>query len=171
MTTQQLYLFNAMYAVVFAAVAVLTRATAMRIAGALAGGIVIGPVGLGIVALGERLGWWHMPMTWTPYYLTLMWIDFAVGGFVFLLTWRIARRFGWRGLTVVVVIAACLGPVRDYAYMRQFPEWGAYAPGWTPALAVSAAYVLLGTLGHATMRLVAGPARADRLARRPWERA
>jgi hypothetical protein len=38
-------------------------------------------------------------------------------------------------------------------------------------LAISAAYVLLGILGHGVMRLVAGPAREDRLARRPWEAA
>ncbi len=70
-----------------------------------------------------------MPIRWEPYYLLLLWIDFVVSGFVFLLTWRIARRFGWRGLAVVVVVAVALGPVRDYAYMRQFPEWGAYARG------------------------------------------
>ncbi|HKW00122.1 MAG TPA: carboxypeptidase-like regulatory domain-containing protein [Vicinamibacterales bacterium] len=34
-------------------------------------------------------------------------------------------------------------------------------------LAVSAAYVCLGIVGHGTMRLVAGPARVDGLARRP----
>jgi hypothetical protein len=170
MTTQQLTLFNALYLVVLIVVAVLTRATARRIAGAVAGGAAVGPVALGFIVLGEARGWWHMPIRWEPYYLLLLWIDFVVSGFVFLLTWRIARRFGWRGLAVVLVVAALLGPVRDYAYMRQFPEWGAYAQGWAPALAVSAAYVLIGTLGHATMRLIAGPARADRLARRPWDR-
>ena len=38
-------------------------------------------------------------------------------------------------------------------------------------LAISVAYVFLGILGHGTMRLVAGPAAADRLARRAWESA
>ena len=38
--------------------------------------------------------------------------------------------------------------------------------------AISVAYVILGILGHGAMRLVAGPATADRLvARRPWEPA
>jgi hypothetical protein len=137
----------------------------------MAGGAVAGVVALAIVALGEAWGWWHMVIAWEPYFLGLMEVDFVVSGFVFLLTWRIARRFGGRGLAVVAAIAAVLGPVRDYAYMRQFPEWGAYAPGPTPALAISAAYLLLGFAGHATMRLVAGPARADRLARRPWKSA
>jgi hypothetical protein len=167
MTTQQLHLFNALYLAILVAVAVLTRATARRVAGALAGGAVAGLVALGDIALGEKLGWWHMAIAWEPYFLTLLWIDFVLAAFLFLITWRIARRFGWRGLAVVLVVAAVLGPVRDYRYMQRFPEWGAYAPGLAPVLAVSATYVLLGTLGHAVMRLIAGPAREDRLARLP----
>jgi hypothetical protein len=31
-----------------------------------------------------------MAMTWEPYFLALVWIDFAVCGFVLLITWRIA---------------------------------------------------------------------------------
>jgi hypothetical protein len=53
--------------------------------------------------------------------------------------------------------------------MRTFPEWGTYAPGIASVLAISGTYVLLGIVGHGLMRLVAGPAAADRLARRPWE--
>ena len=80
-------------------------------------------------------------------------------GFIFLITWRIARRFRGRGLALVALVAAVLGPVRDYGYMATFPEWGAYAPGLAPVFAISGAYVILGILGHGTMRLVAGPAR------------
>jgi len=171
MTTQQLYLFNGLYLVVLVVVAVLTRATARRIAGGLAGGAAAGVAALGIIALGEKVGWWHMAITWEPYFLALLLIGFALCAFIFLITWRIARRFGWRGLAVAVIVAAVIGPPRDYWYMARFPEWGAYAPGVAPLLAISATYVLLGILGHGVMRLVAGPARADRLARRPWEAA
>src|SRR6266849_8879236 len=162
MTTTQLHLFNGLYLVVLVVVAVLTRATARRIAGALAGGAAAGVLALGIIALGEEAGWWHMAITWEPYFLTLLWIDFLLCAFIFLITWRIARRFGWRGLAVVVIIAAVIGPPRDYWYMARFPEWGAYGPGIAPVLAISASYVLLGVLGHAVMRLVAGPSREDR---------
>jgi hypothetical protein len=171
MTTQQIHLFNGMYLIVLIVVAVLTRATARRIAGALTGAGAAGVVALGVIVLGEKVGWWHMAITWEPYFLTLVWIDFALAAFIFLITWRIARRFGWRGLAVVLVVAAVLGPVRDYRYMQRFPEWGAYAPGIAPILAISATYILLGTVGHGLMRLVAGPARNDPLARRPWESA
>jgi hypothetical protein len=171
MTTQQLYAFTALYVVVFIVVAILTRATARRIVGALAGGLVAGVALLGVVQFCEYMGWWRMELPWEPHFLTIFIISMAIGGFVFLLTWRIARRFGWRGLAVTLVIAAVLGPVRDQWYMNRFPEWGSYAPGIAPILAISAAYVILGVLGHATMRFIAGPAAADPLARRPWESA
>jgi hypothetical protein len=169
MTTQQLYLFSALYLVATALVAVLTRATLRRLAGAMAGGVAAGVVTMAIVALGERLGLWHMAITWEPFFLTLLLICFSFCGFIFLITWRIARRFGWRGLTVFSAILAVIGPPRDYWYMRQFPEWGSYAPGIAPVLAISAAYVVLVLAGHGIMRLVAGPSGDDRLARRPWE--
>jgi hypothetical protein len=126
---------------------------------------------LGAVAVGEWAGLWHFVIRWEPGFLTLVVVGMVADGFLFLLTWRLARRFGWRGLAVLLVIAAVLGPIRDYEYMQIFPEWGAYAPGIAPLLAVSVTYVLLLSTGHAVMRLIAGPAGADRLGRRPWEAA
>jgi hypothetical protein len=171
MTAQQLHLYNALYLAILVVVALLTRPTARRLAGALAGAAAAGVVALGVVALGERAGLWHMAITWEPYFLTLLVIDFTLCAYIFLVTWRIARRFGGRGLAVFAVIAAVIGPPRDYWFMAHYPEWGAYAPGVAPVLAVSATYVLLGVAGHGVMRLVAGPAGADRLARRPWDAA
>jgi hypothetical protein len=170
-TAQQLHLFNGLYLVVLVVVAVLTRATARRIAGALAGAAVMNPVGLAIVALGERGGWWHWLFPWEPNFLTALWINCALCAFVFLITWRIARRFGGRGLAVFAVVAAVMGPIRDKSFVERFPEWGSFAPGVAPVLAISASYVLFGVLGHGVMRLVAGPARGSPLARRPWEAA
>ena len=171
MTTQQLYLFGVLYLAILAVVVVLTRATSTRVVGALFGAAVVGGVGLVIVAIGERVGWWHFVMPWEPYFLTLMWMDMIPCGFVFLITWRIARRFGSRGLAMVLCIAAVFGPLRDSWYMAKFPEWGSYGPGFAPMLAISATYVVLGMLGHGLMRLVAGPAAADRLARPLWRAA
>jgi hypothetical protein len=171
MTTEQLHLFNGLYFIVLVAVALLTRATARRITGALAGGLAVGVAGLGIVALGERARWWHLVISWQPYFIALLVVGFALSAFVFLITWRIARRFGARGLAVAAILAAVIGPPRDYWYMARLPEWGTYTWGVETVLAISTAYVLLGILGHGVMRLVAGPARDDRLARRPWEAA
>ena len=151
MTTTQLWVFNGLYFMLFVVVAILTRATARRITGALAGGLAGGVVALGIVALGEKASWWHQTITWRPYFLTLFVIDFALCAFVFLITWRIARRFGSRGLTVAMIVAAVIGPPRDYWYMTRFPEWGTYTWGVPTVLAVSASYVLLGIVGHAVV--------------------
>ena len=79
---------------------------------------------------------------------------------VYLVTWRVARRFGMRGLTVCVGLAAIVGPPRDYAFAAQFPNWMVFSPGMAPVLAVAVTYVLWIALGHGVMRLVAGPARS-----------
>jgi len=103
------------------------------------------------------------------YFLMLLWIDFALCGHVFLLTWRIDRKFGSMGMATALFVAAVIGPIRDYLYLAIFPEWGSHAHGFAPVLGISAAYVWLLILGHGMMRAVAGPSKADRLARRPWE--
>ena len=86
MTTTLFHLFNFFYLVFSVVVAVLTRATPRRIAGALAGGAASGVVALCLIALWEHLGWWHMVMpglfTWEPYFLTLMLIDATLWAFI-----------------------------------------------------------------------------------------
>jgi hypothetical protein len=171
MTRTQLYLFcliDFLYLVLLVVVAILTRATPRRIAGALAGGAACGVVTFCFIAFWERLGWWHMVIPWEPYFLTLSLICMTVCAFIFLITWRIARRFGWRGLTVVLVVSTVIGPLRDQWFTRRFPETGSYGPGIAPVLAISASYVILMLVGHGVMRLVAGPAGEDRLASRLW---
>src|ERR1022692_917457 len=116
MTTQQLWLFSCLALIITTVVAVLTRATLRRIAGASAGAAADGVVMLGIIAFCERAGWWHMAIPWEPYFLTLFLINVALCGYVFLITWRIARRFGGRGLAVAVGVIAVLGPLRDSWY-------------------------------------------------------
>jgi hypothetical protein len=170
-TVPQLYLFDGLYLVIFVVVAILTRATARRIAGAIAGGVVFGVVALGIIALCEKAGWWNFANFWYPYSLALMLVGLSLCAFIYLITWRIARRFGGRGLAVAAIVAAVIGPPRDYWYMSKFPEWGSYAPGIAPIVAIAATYALMVLLGHGVMRLIAGPAGEDRLARRPWDSA
>src|SRR5439155_10514807 len=128
--------------------------------------------GLVIIAVGEKVGWWHMSINWEPYFLSLLFLGFVVScAPVYLLSWRLARRFGWRGLTVFTVLAAIIGPPRDQWYMARFPEWGAYGPGFSPILAIAATYAVMVLLGHSVTCLVAGPAHGSLLARRPWENA
>jgi hypothetical protein len=168
-TIQQLYVFNVLYLILLVIVIILTRASLRRIAGAMAGTLAAGAAGIAVIAICERVGWWHFTMHWEPSYLIQLGISVALGAFVFLLTWRLARRFGGRGLAIALLLAALLGPFRDSAYMAMFPEWGYYAPGIAPMLAISAAYVIIGVVGHGLMRVIAGPATADPLTRPFWK--
>jgi hypothetical protein len=170
MSELQLHFFNLIGLAITLVVALVTRATLRRLLGALAGAGVGAVLAICLIAVGEKLKLWHMPITWEPYYLLLLWIDFVVCAYVLLIIWRIVRRFGKRGLAVALFASAVIGPFRDYWYMQRFPEWGYYRPGLAPFIAIAASYVILLASGYSVMRLVAGPDRSDRLARGLWFR-
>ena len=166
MTTLQLILVSGAYLIALCLVIYFTRATLRRVVGALVGGAVVAFLALRIIALCEALGWWHIPFLATASFLPLFYLGLAISLTpIYLITWRVARRFGWRGLAVCVGIVAVIGPPRDYAYAATFPKWMVFAPGIAPILADSATYIMIVIVGHAVMRLVAGPARKDCLAR------
>ena len=71
MTTLQMLLMIGLYLVAMVIVIYFTRATARRVAGALAGGAVVGLMALGSIALGERLGWSNIPAS-TPYFVFIL---------------------------------------------------------------------------------------------------
>jgi hypothetical protein len=170
MTTLQLHVMNGLYFAGLIVVAFFTRATVRRIAAALVAGAVFGAFALAMILLGEKCGWWHFALTWEPYFVSLLELDFAISGAaIYLVTWRIARRFGWRGLAVVVLVLAGIGPIRDYKYMQMYPEWGSYGPGVAPFVAIAVIYAAIVPLGHFVMSRVAGPSQGSPLARRPWE--
>ena len=98
MTTQQLIVATVVYSVALATVVFFTRPTGRRFAGALAGAAVVGGLGLwALIPLGEARGWWRVPLDPSPSYMTLLYLGTTVSTVpVFLVTWRIARRFAWR---------------------------------------------------------------------------
>ena len=168
MTTRQIILMTCGYLTALIAVAYLTRATALRLVGAGVGGAAAGLMILGVVALGNSLGLWQVPFAAAPYFVSLMYLSLAVSCTpIYLITWRVARRFERRGLAIFLGAVAVVGPLRDYWYAVMFPAWIVFAPGLAPVLAVAASYVGMVSLGHGVMRLLAGPAGGDRLARRP----
>ena len=161
MRTSQLGLVTGLYLAAFVGVAYLTRAKVLRLAGALCGGGVFGVVALLAVALGERQGWWPVPNAGSLHFQLLLWLGIAASCTpVYLITWRVARRFGGRGLAVLAV-AAVIGPLRDYRVATMIPDWIAFSPGLARVLAVATIYALLVIVGHAVMRIVSGPAQGD----------
>jgi hypothetical protein len=164
MTPLQLILVTCLYLVELVAVVYFTRATSRRILGAFAGGVAVGCFGMGAIVIGNALELWRVPITWTLYFLILFYLGLAISVTpIYLVTWRLARRFGWRGLAVFIGIVAIIGPPRDYLIAAVFPAWMVFAPGVAPILADAATYVGIVALGHGVMRLVAGPSGADRL--------
>ena len=165
-TRQQIILWACGYLIELVGVVYFTRATTRRVFGALIGGASAGLLGLGAIALCEALDWWRIPFASTPYFLPLFYLGLSISLTpIYLVTWRTARRFGWRGLAVFLCVVAVIGPPRDYLIAATFPKWMVFAPGVAPILADAITYVALVVLGHAVMRLVAGPACKDELAR------
>lgn len=170
MTTQQIILCSFFYLIELVAVVYLTRATRRRVIGALVGGAAAGLVALGAITLCKALGWWQIPFGSTPYFLLLFYFALALWPApVYLVTWRLVRRFGGRGLAIFVAFVALIGPPRDYSIAAKFPNWMVFSPGIAPILADAATYIGIVLVGHSVMRLIAGPASGDRLARSPME--
>src|SRR6266849_8683004 len=164
MTTRQLVVVTSAYLVELVVVIYFTRATSQRVVGAFAGGAAVGCFGLAAIVVGNALELWRVPITRTPYFLPLFYLGLSISVTpIYLVTWRLARRFGWRGLAVFISAVAIIGPPRDYLFAATFPSWMVFAPGVAPILADAATYVGIVAIGHAVMRLIAGPSCEDRL--------
>ena len=149
-----------------------TRATARRALGAMAGGVVVAAVGFGVELACQALGLWHYPSDDTgrgPLLmypaLALLWATLALIG------WRVMRRYGWRGEVAFLAAVALLGTLRDYFVAGQALGMISLAPGVTTVLVELVCWAGQTALAQAVMWPVAGPAGADRLARRPCEQA
>lgn len=166
MTISQTLIVILLYGIALAAVVYFTRPKWRRVTGALIGGAVVGLYGIAAVVLGNELGVWQVPLSWTPRFLSLFYLAFSVSAApVYLVTWRIERRFGWQGIIGSLAIVAIIGPPRDYMYARMFPEWMVFAPGIAPVIADAVTYIGFVLIGHLVMRVIAGPSDTDRLAR------
>ena len=111
MTTREMLFVTGLYLVVLIAVIYFTRATTRRVAGAFIGGLAASLLGMGAIALCEAIGWWHIPFAATPYFLPIFYLGLAITLTpIYLITWRLVRRFGWRGLAIFVGVVAVIGP-------------------------------------------------------------
>lgn len=164
MTPLQIIVVTCLYFVALLIVIYVTRATTRRVAGALVGGAAVGLFGMGAIVFGNAVGLWRVPIVWTPYFLLLFYFGLTITVTpIYLVTWRVVRRFGWRGMVVCLGVVAIIGPPRDYLYAMKFPSWMVFAPGVAPILADAATYIGIVAIGHFVMRLIAGPSSGDRL--------
>ncbi len=172
MTRQDIIIWTCAYLIELGAVIYFTRASVRRFEGALVGGAGAGLLGLGALALFQALGLWRVPFASTPSFILLFYFGLAISLTpIYLVTWRLARRFGWRGLAAFISIVTIIGPPRDYLIAATFPKWMVFAPGVTPILADAATYAGMMALGHVLMRFMAGPASGDEFGRARTEPA
>lgn len=168
MTTHPLLLMTGAYFIELIVVVYFTRATVRRTIGALAGGVCVAVMALGMIAVCEALEWWRLPFASTPRLMALLGLGLVIScSPIYLITWRLSRRFGWQGLAVFAGVVTLIGPPRDYLIAAKHPEWMVFSPGAAPILADAVAYLGIVLVGHAVMRIMAGAAAADPLSARP----
>ncbi len=172
MTMPQLLIAaTCVYTGAIVATAYFTRATPRRIVGAIAGGVVVAVVGIGIEILCQTLGFWHYPSTRDRYVPPLMYpllgLSFAT---LALIGWRVTRRFGSIGQIVFLSAVIVIGTVRDYVEAQALGII-VLAPGIPTVIVDAVCWGGLTVLVQVVMRLIAGPSKLDRLADRSGPRA
>jgi serine/threonine protein kinase len=146
--------------------AYVSRAQTLRVAGSIVGGAIFS---LFVTVVPISMGWRRfVPL---EHSVQALWLLCAIcipfGAILALASWRIARRFGWRGLAAFVIVASIGAPIRERLYLSA-AHLMVVAPGAVPGIAYTLSWACALLLSHSIMRLMAGPAVDDRLARRRW---
>ena len=150
-----------------------TRAGLRRLSGALLGGIAGGLLNLGADLVAFALSLWHYASTHPAYASPWFYVTAGLGygAVASLIGWRIDRRFGGRGVLIFLACVAAYGLLRDFLGTAAANAAGIHllvlAPGPLTVLADALCWVGCVGLAMLVMRLFAGPARADQLARQP----
>ena len=155
----------------FGVVVYLTRAMFRRAIGCLAAGAVFGLVWLNKFRIDYTMGWWRSAFPATPeplklFSMPLMSVITALFcGALFLAYWRVARRFGRAGQVAMLLGVPIGGAIRDRIWWQHLIRVMVARPRIGPLLADAAVLAVGMALGLAVMRLIAGPAGRDPLAR------
>ncbi len=171
-TPDQITIYGTIASVLLLAIIVyFTRATRRRIAGALIGGLATGLIVILIDAIASSLGLWYYPGSTTGYGPLGYYIPNALfyGAGIALIGWRINRRFGIKALTAFIVLFGLYGVSRDFIFTAVTSSSNiiVFGVGIAPVIADIVAWMGVLTVAQILMWLIAGPARADKLARTP----
>jgi hypothetical protein len=141
-----------------------TRATMIRVAGALAGGAVFTAALVCEYRLASATGWWlsGFPQAVSPAKSVPPSI-LQCAAFT-LVADRATRQFGWRGRALVTFIIAICGAMSNRASARLI-ETISVSPGITPIITSATTWAIGITLAQVAMNLIAGPARRGPMAR------
>jgi hypothetical protein len=148
-----------------------TKASLRRVSAALLGGIAGGLLNLVADLVAFRLQLWHYASMHPAYAPPWFYVTAALGygAVLSLIGWRIARRFGRRGVLIFLACIAAYGLLRDFLGTAAANASGIHllvlTPGPLTVLADALCWVGCVGIAMLVMRLVAGPAREDRLAR------
>jgi hypothetical protein len=164
MTAPLIALFLCCTLAVSAGSVYLTRAMPLRAAGALAGGMPVAAAMMIKFKLGYSIGWYLSRFTGEPNPMSLFspvfFLSIALAGAAYLLVcWRVGRRFGWAGLTVLIVALSGLFALQDRFLWD--PALNIVTVGIYPLVTDAALWAVGFALGYAVMRLIAGPVRDD----------
>ena len=149
-------------------IAYFTRASTRRLVGALAGACAYGALNYALDRVAFAAGWWQYPAWASSSLLPLLYIPAGiVGGAVCLIGWRAMQRFGWRGLVVFLIVWSVWGVIHDVGGTAAFANnnFMVFGSGIVPLLADMTVFATCAALAQWAMWLVAGPPRADQLAR------
>jgi hypothetical protein len=156
------------YLILLAVTAYATRPNRRRLLGAVAGGVAVAVVGVGIESLFHILGFWRYPSVEQPYGPPALYpLVVVVFTMLALIGWRVARRFGWRGLVIFLTILVTVAVLRDFLVAERVLGIIVFARGIATVLVDAAIWLGTVALALTIMRLVAGPAAGDRLGHRP----
>ena len=162
----QFFLLSWILLAILAVVVFLTRATPQRFLGAVAGGAFGGVSLLWKYWFDVYAGWWHPQISglWDPMFLAMFGlVHVAASAAAMLLLWRLSRRFGTGAAILVVMAVAPLGAFKERAYWAGVLPLFTASFGLGPILGDTLMWVVISLVSLGLMRLVAGPARGDRL--------
>jgi hypothetical protein len=145
------------------ATAYISRARGLRVASAIVGGVIFS---FFVTVIPIAMRWRRFIVLQHPSQSLAFLFAIAVlyGAIIALVGWRLARRFGWQGMTAFVIVVSVGGPLRERLYLS-LAQLEVLAPGVVPWIANTLSWACALLLSHGIMRLIAGPAADDRLAR------